>query len=371
MPTNRILIASVSAGAGHVRAAKALEQAIQQQSPDTIVKHVDVLDYSSTSMRIMFAEIYTKLVTHAPGLWRFIYDTVDDERVVRLIKQLTNILHRFNCQAFLDEVALFSPTHIICTHSFPAQVLQSTDTTVPCSLVVTDYGFHKYWLTKRAHSYFVATPFMKEELESLLTKQAVPTKVVVSGIPVDPVFYTPINKEQVKKDYGITKAAHVILVLAGGEGLVRSDQVVKDIVSSPHAKTAHIIAVAGKNDDLKKHLDDVKKQYPLANITTLGWTDDMARLMKISDVVISKPGGMTVSECIATKTPLISISPIPGQEEQNAAYMTLHGYGVTAQQTSAIPKLLSQIFDTKKSSWPTGPAASHIILSSLGLIPPQ
>ena len=329
MKKKHILVVSVSAGAGHVRAAQAIEEEVSQAYPKHSVTHVDLLDYVSLPMKKVIKELYGVIVKTLPELWGYIYQKSDNATQIRRYTMLTNKLGQLNATKFYQFLDTEQPDQVICTHSLPAQIIKQSKITehrrIPISMVITDYFFHSYWLIEEVNKYFVATPKMKWHME----RCGVPKKHIhVSGIPVSPVFYKKKDVSVLKKKYKIRKDEKVVLVLSGGQGLGQSNKIVQGLFGQVFGAPIHIIAIAGKNKRLHAALTKLKNDVPVKmNYTVVGWTDNMDEYMRIADVVISKPGGITTSECLALGKPLIAVNPIPGQEERNAQYLLEVGGG--------------------------------------------
>ena len=206
----KILIISVSAGAGHVQAARALEQTAKVIYPDHTVKHIDLMDYVTPALKSAIVDAYGFIVKNAPSLWQFIYKKTDNEKRLKHMDRLMKHVNQLNAKRLYMLLDEFSPDHVICTHSFPAQVIQQSKKkehhNIPISLVVTDYGWHSYWVLKNITNYFVATEKMKWEM----AYHHVDTPVYVTGIPVRPVFLEEKNIESLKKKYNVSKDKKII-----------------------------------------------------------------------------------------------------------------------------------------------------------------
>lgn len=341
----RLLLISVSAGAGHKRAAQALEKQAQQDYPDIAVQHIDMATLVSFPTRAAFFDSYELLVRQLPELWGIMYRASDHTRVKKLFDSAQKMLGSVDTKRFLDTVKAFHPDHIICTHFVPANILahttDSTISSIPRSIVVTDYGMHELWVSDNPAHYFVATESIKQKL---IGRSIHPDDVVVSGIPVDPIFYAKKNTTAIKEKMGVSADKPIILVLAGGQGLIATDGIVKELFSlaTPHS----IIAIAGKQKALEQRLAALlpPKHHELH---VLGWTDHIDEYMRIADIVVTKPGGITTSECIALGKPIVAISAIPGQEEANATYIAEHNLGTICNNLSAITSCIASC-QTKK-----------------------
>lgn len=324
----RVLIVSVSAGAGHVRAAEALKKTADLYFPDIEAIHIDMMDYVSAPMRMAVTDSYDLIMKKAPELWQFLYDKTNSFTVSNRFETLTTLINQINSAKFYAFVADRKPDAIICTNFLPASALMGApkkyNIHAPLSIVMTDYDKHALLLTPGLQHYFVSTEKMKWKMMQNSIEEK---RIVVSGIPVDPVFYEKKSVDDLKKKYTIPLHKKIILVLSGGQGMTESDKIIEVLYDI--AKSAVIIAVAGRNKKLEGAL---KKLTPPQNVDLkiIGWTDAMDEYMRIADVIITKPGGMTTTECMALGKPIIAIEPIAGQEEANALYILENNLGRVA-----------------------------------------
>jgi processive 1,2-diacylglycerol beta-glucosyltransferase len=152
--------------------------------------------------------------------------------------------------------------------------------------------------------------------------------VIVSGIPLDPVFYQEKNKLELRKTYGIPEKQKTFVAISGGQGLTALERIIKELFSAKEPTT--IIAIAGDNKILENRL---KKLEPPKHIKLiiLGWTNKIDDYLRLADVVISKPGGVTTTECVTLGVPMLAVQPLPGQEEENIEYLLENRYGVVAR----------------------------------------
>lgn len=357
----RLLLISVTAGAGHKRAADALEKQVHIDYPDIVVEHIDFTDYISFPTKAAFFDSYELMVRNAPTIWGLLYKSTDNEYNRKLLDISTSIFHTFETKKFIQKIKDFKPDHIVSTHFTPSDTIDrcSDDEIkrIPQSLVLTDYWPHELWVTGENHTYFVATKETKDKLH----EKGIPKKNIhVSGIPIDPIFYEKKSKKQLLKKYNIPTNVPCILVLSGGGGSIAIDTIIHKIftMQSPVA----VIAIAGNNKRLKKRLEDTQTPKHVT-YKSIGWTDRIDEYMRMADLVITKPGGITTSECVALGKPMLLISPIPGQEEANALYIEKNNYGRIMQSDKGLLELigllLTKTYTTKKR------IATKTILSSI------
>jgi len=344
----KLLLISVSAGAGHVRIAEALKKTAKKDFPNFEVKHIDMMDYVSLPIKKAIVDAYSLLIKNAPAIWGFLYKQSDDntrlEKVEKIISKGTHVGAK-KFYAFLDE---YNPDTIICTHPFPAQAIKKSTKKehrdIPVSLVVTDYGIHALWIIKDIHTYFVATEQMALQIQKIIKEQ----RVIVSGIPVQPDFFEQKDIHTLKEKHTIPEDKKVILLLSGGHGMVRIDTLAKYLLHHMTETPIHVIAIAGKNTELQKKLERITHEYVGTNsLTSLGWTNAVDEYMRIADVIITKPGGSTTSECRVLQKPIIAISPIPGQEELNTEYIVQNKLGYKATTLLQLEQFTKRILEEK------------------------
>ncbi|MBP9760774.1 MAG: glycosyltransferase [Candidatus Magasanikbacteria bacterium] len=364
----KILIISVSAGAGHVHAAKALEQTAKLRYPDGTFVHIDMMDYVSRTMRNSIVETYDVLVRTIPALWGYIYEKTNTDSRVKGISSLIKTVNHLHAKKFYTFLAEFAPDAIICTHSFPAQIIQQSKEKkwrdIPLYLVITDYGIHSFWLLSEQATYFVATNKMKWDFKH---RAFVPKDVIQSGIPVSPLFFEKKSLIDLQKKYGVLDKETVVLLLSGGQGFMKSDAVLNRLLRYSFSCPVRIIAIAGKNSRLltalKKIAEENKNVHVQINV--IGWTEDIDEYMRIADVVVTKPGGSTTSECLALGKHMIVMNPIPGQEEHNAEYIAESGYGNIVRTETDLLYYIEEVIEKKPTHEKVGMNAADIILQTV------
>ncbi len=326
MPKKKLLIISFSAGSGHVRAAEAIRKTAEIHFPGVTTVHIDLADYLPTTTKAIILKSYLFAASKIPSLWRFLYEHTNDDAGQELLEMVTQLGANINAgklYRFIDEL---QPDYIINTHFLSTKLLfaRKTPPTAPVSTVVTDYDVHEYWITEGTHTYFVAS----EKIVWKLKKKGIPYRnIVKSGIPIDPVFFTKNNVSALKKQQNIPQSKPLVLVLSGGQGIGRTIDIVTILrdLETP----CQIIAIAGNNFELQTKLATIPMPEHIS-LTALGWTDQMDQYMRMADVIVSKPGGLTTTECMTLKKWLIAAMPIPGQEEVNATFLLDHQAGSVA-----------------------------------------
>jgi len=340
----RILVLSVKAGAGHLRAAQAVTQAVRQRYPGIEVVNADTLEYTNAAFRKGYTEGYEALIRNLPSVWERIYESLEAKPANSNTKKIAALWDRLNAKDLLTFVYGFKPDVIACTHFLPAEVLgkqrDNGKLKAPVCIILTDYDIHSMWIQPGVDAYFVASDEMAHALRE---KDVGKASIKVTGIPILPDFakdYPP--REDMRRALGLNPAMRTVLVAAGGFGMMSADEVVKHLAE--RLPKAQFIAVAGNNQTLKKRLDKVATSYE-GRLKSFGFVNNMHELMAASDMVVSKSGGLTTSECLAMGLPLVVFNPIPGQEERNAVYLLERGAGLWARTAAQMVFKVESLFN--------------------------
>ena len=330
----RVLILSASAGAGHVRAAEAIELALREEFPDAHVVNQDILRLTNAAFRHFYGRTYFDVVARAPHLVGYLYDRLD--RPAKW-KRLDRARARFQRLVHLRRVVDLIESHpwdvIINTHFLSAEVIASLKDAGRCDVpqvtVTTDFYVHHMWVKDHVERYYTAT----DEAAVNLAPRVPAGSVEVTGIPVHPAFAKPLDPAACRERQRLAHDRPVVLQLGGGLGLRPMEQVHREILSS--RRPLHLVSVTGRNAVAREKLDRVPCP-PHHRRTVLGFTSQMHELLAATDVVVSKPGGLTTSESLAIGTSMIVVDPIPGQETRNADYLLEHGAAVKVNALASL-----------------------------------
>ncbi len=327
----KILLLSVSAGAGHMRAAQAIEAYAARDDGTGLAakaRHLDVMDFVTPAFRKLYTDFYIKLVNKAPALWGYLYHASHDAPKDSSMQRLRRGIERLNTRALMAQIAAFQPDAIICTHFLPAELLsralRQEQLACPVWVQVTDFDLHRMWVQERMQGYFAAT----DEVAFRMRHEGIPAdRIHVTGIPIMPAFAQVPERVQCAQAFGLDPQRTTILLMGGGAGLGSLDTVAARLLALDG--DFQLIVLAGKNTAVLAALRDLASQYP-GRLLAQGFTSEVERLMACADLVITKPGGLTTSECLALGLPMIVNAPIPGQEERNADYLLEQGVALKA-----------------------------------------
>jgi processive 1,2-diacylglycerol beta-glucosyltransferase len=339
--TSRLLILSVSAGAGHVRAAQALEAAARAATPPIDATHVDLLTLVPKEFRKLYGEKYIALVEKSPQLWSWLYAKTDRSSRDSLVGKLKRTAEKLNTRKLRGEIERLAPHAILCTHFLPAELLSRARATgrklPPLWVQVTDFDVHALWVHPHVDRYCVAS----DEVAFRLADRGVPPdRISVTGIPVMPQFSTPLERATCAAELGIDPRRFTVLMMAGGAGVGSLDDLAVRLLALPGDQ--QLVALAGRNAGLLKKLQALAKKHP-GRLFPLGFTTTVERVMTAADLVVTKPGGLSVSECLAKGRPMLLVSPIPGQEERNADYLLEAGAALKAMDGATLAYKLSRL----------------------------
>ena len=343
---NRVLLLSASAGAGHLRAAQAIEKAFAEIGEETgarrEVLHLDILNYTNKVFRHLYSKAYIDLVNKMPEVPGWFYDKLDkpwkNER-----RRLA--LDKLNTRPLVKLLRQHQPDLIVCTHFLPAEIVSWLKAKERLAsrqvIVVTDFDVHAMWLVHHYERYFVALDEARVYLEALGIP---PEKITVSGIPIDPVFGRPKDKQEMRAKHGLAPDRTTILLSAGGFGVGSVDALIAALMPLQHR--AQIVAICGRNEELRERLaKQAARLDKNANVLVkpFGYTKEMDELMAASDVVLGKPGGLTTCEALAKGLVFAIVNPIPGQEERNSDHLLEAGAGIRCNNLPTVAYKLDRL----------------------------
>jgi processive 1,2-diacylglycerol beta-glucosyltransferase len=343
MKRKRILVLSVSAGSGHVRAAQALCAAAQPAFAHLEVTHLDVMDVVSQAFRKVYADSYMKLVEKMPLAWAYLYQSTDRPPSRSAIDELRRRIQRLNTRRLDDELARVAPDAIICTHFLPAELLSHRihkgRATPPVWVQVTDFDVHALWI----HPYMAGYCVANHEIAARIVARGIALEqTFVTGIPIMPQFSQKLDRTACAAELGLDAHKPTLLMMSGGAGVGDIESLAKQLVALEY--DLQVVALAGRNDKLLKTLERIAQAHP-GRLLPLPFTRTIERVMAVADIAITKPGGLTNCECLAMQVPMIVISPIPGQEERNADFLLESGAALKAIDAASLDYKVRLLLD--------------------------
>ncbi|HEY4309064.1 MAG TPA: glycosyltransferase [Pirellulales bacterium] len=339
----RVVVLSASVGAGHLRAAEAVELALKQIAPDIEVQNRDVLDFTNAVFRRMYSNAYLDLVNYFPHFVGYFYDWLEGDGEVRprTRDRLRQAVQKLNLRAFERFLQDEQWSLVINTHFLPAELISTLRTSgklnQPQVTVCTDFDTHRLWVNQPTDRYFCAT----DEGSLHLQHYGVPAADIdVTGIPIHPVFAEPADRARCLAQQGLVGDRPILLQLCGGFGVGPVEAVFRSLLAVE--KPAEVVVVCGRNAELKETLEKIE---PSARhrVKILGLTREIDQLMACADLVVTKPGGLTTSECLARGLPMVIVNPIPGQESRNSDFLLESGAGVKVNHVCTLTAKLNEL----------------------------
>ena len=346
-----ILLFYASYGSGHLSAATAIEQYIKENYPDAKTLKIDCVEYINKSINKISTSAYKSIILKTPVLWGQVYKLLKNDTIL----DITQFSNRFMAKKIFTLFEDFEPDLVISCHPLGGQItsfLKShKKTNCKLATVMTDFASHKQWLIGKDYTdyFFVSNIEMKT---SLISEGIYPNKIYVSGIPISPNFYKNYDKENIYKSLNIENNKTNIIFFGGGSlGLSSSSNIQAILTSLLQAtdESHQIIIISGKNQKLYNDFQKtINNTYHKSQIKLIDFTTELPELLPITSFVITKPGGLTITECISTNVPIILINPIPGQEKENAQYIADNKMGIWVKESKPTSEYFHEIFNDTK-----------------------
>ncbi|MGI6113241.1 MAG: MGDG synthase family glycosyltransferase [Mahellales bacterium] len=335
----KALLLSVSAGAGHMAAAQAIKEYIDEHYPKDQAMVIDTLKYINPIVDKVIIGSYIGAVKVTPLIYKKLYEYAEKGEG---ILEATQKFNELMSSHILNLVRDFQPDIITTTHPFPMEMISTLKRKklidIPLLSVITDFTVHSMCVQSLVDGYVIANEDIRYDL---LNKGIPENKIFPLGIPVHHNFTVQVDKPLIKKQLGL-KDLPVILIMGGSLGMGQIKKIYQALAAS--TLDIQLIIVTGTNKKLKTQLDKLVKDAP-KKVVLLGYSENIHQLMAITDIIITKPGGLTVSEAMIKHLPMILISPIPGQEEKNAQYLTNMGIAAKVSGASDCTTVVAQLLE--------------------------
>ncbi|MEZ5306795.1 MAG: glycosyltransferase [Pyrinomonadaceae bacterium] len=342
----KVLILSASVGAGHMRAAEAVEKALISEYPTLEVKNIDVLQFTNPLFRRLYSKLYLDLVKSMPDVLGWIYDSLDKPWQM---ERRRLAMDRLNTGPFIKFLKKEEPDLCVATHFLPSEIISwltaKGQVSTKQAIVVTDFDAHAMWLCRNYERYFVPIEETAVYLEAVGIDK---TRISVSGIPIDPVFANRKDKIEMRRKHGLDTDRKVILVSAGGFGVGNLEPLMKafQTVSTP----CEIVPICGRNEALLKEMKSFAGRNPsgVVSFKPIGFTKEMDELMSAADLIVGKPGGLTTSEAMAKGLVFVVVNPIPGQEERNSDHLLEKGCAIKSNNLQTLGFKIDRLLSNPK-----------------------
>ena len=335
----RILILTASIGSGHTRAAEAIRAALAAH-PAAATMQVDVVDFMARDISIihyLMKRIYLLMLRFVPDLYDVFFRVAGKNASGGVVR---GAFAQVMVHTVGRVIRAYAPDLVIATHPFPegAAALWRArhGASFTLAALLTDYALHAIWLVPGVDVYFVATEAMAEGMAA----RGFDTHMVhATGIPIARADYG-LERSAAQTRAGLTKDLPTILLMGGGLGLGGMDRTLAALERME--RRLSILVVAGRNAVLEEHARTVARTSRHV-IRVFSYTDEIPTLMCAADLLITKPGGLTISEAFAAGLPLLLHDPIPGPETENAVYATRRGAAVWLHPGEAMAPAVEEI----------------------------
>lgn len=338
MTPKRIAILTLSVGSGHVRASEVIQRALYDGNEPVETRLLDALEKARFWFLASYVRPYWWMLRHAPWLWRRLF-----ERRQRKMHRATapHWVFRRGCAEVFRQLESFAPHLVIATEIGAAEIAALAKReqcfNAPILAVSTDFQTEPPWVQPEIDAYCVGSDEAKAQL---IGWGVSPNRVLNCGIPVDPAFALPFDKPDLRQALGLEARRPVVLVMGGGMGPTPLERIVESLEMC--GVPLQVMAVAGHNREVYLRLERLRGKVAL-ELHVFGWTDRIPELMAVSDLLITKPGGVTAAEGLAAAVPLVLTHPIPGPEERHVRYLEQLGVAAAARRLAEIPSVVSRL----------------------------
>lgn len=342
----KILILTASTGGGHKRAAAALEDKIKQISPETEVRVVDALKAVGKVYDKTVCGGYHFMATKIPKVYGISYKITDHRNVVYKAVMHSNTLMANKLLETIDE---FEPDVVITCHAFVttmiSQLKKHSKIGVKAISLITDYDAHRTYIGKNIDAYVLAEPQMESKLEN--TYDVDENRIYPLGIPVFDCFTKPFDKEEICRREGLDPQKPTVLLMAGSFGVTSVLDFYKQLAQK--SDNIQFIVITGRNIRLFAHLEKLIDEIGTQdNTKLLYFVKNVEDFMHISDVIVTKPGGLTVTESLACALPLAIYSAFPGQERDNADFLLKERAAIMLDKKNGADEVVDLLSDKEK-----------------------
>ncbi|MBV8602657.1 MAG: hypothetical protein JO359_13915 [Candidatus Eremiobacteraeota bacterium] len=306
------------------------------------VRIIDAYRYAMSFLSRVAADGYIGMVKTIPQLYGFIYDRVERANNVGAFRTW---LSRFSAQNLRALIGEMDPCCVVCTHAFPCGVMaeykKQIDPALPVVGVVTDFVVHPFWIYKNVDAYAVATSEMRA---TLVSRGVAREKIVTTGIPVDPRFALIPSQAQARRELGLPLDRRIVLAMGGGLGIGPLETMLEAVTRLELDAPVTAVVLVGRNPRRERRLRDWSARLPYP-VVIRGFEDNVFDYMHAADVLLSKPGGLSISEALVARLPMVLVKPLPGQEDRNTRFLFERGAALRATTARGIARAATQLID--------------------------
>lgn len=334
----KVLLLSVKAGYGHHSTAKAIIEYFEENGHQCHM--LDIFDFINPRLGNSIQDGYLLSTKYLTRTYAKAYGKLTKKDEPYDQYSLISLLSRFVSKKLEKFVMEYDPDLIIGTHSYAGVCISilADRASIDCPTIgiVTDFTVHPFWESTFLDHYVIPDELLAHEMQS---KGIAEKKLLPIGIPIKKQFTQKGDKIEARKALGIDNIP-TILIMMGSMGYGDIKKLIGEIDSYP--KNFQVLCVCGSNKKIKASVDSCTWQK---SIYSYGFVDNIDVMMDASDFIITKPGGLTTSEALAKGLPMITMNPLPGQEDRNLNFLVNNGAAIMVNETFPITEALNQLFN--------------------------
>lgn len=340
----KILILSGNYGEGHQQAAHALRKAIKARMPQAEPIVLDFMAWAHPYLNPIGRYLFMQGIKKFPQVYGYLYNkTRGNNSSSMLLKACLNM----GLGKMLKLLQEIQPTVVVSTFPIAAGVMSRLKsygvTNIPTVTIITDHTDHSSWVHPYTDHYIVGSTPVRQALQQMGVKD---TRISDIGIPVRLEFLQSYDRQALMDKHGLDPDIPTILIMGGGCGMIGDGLTMfrsLETISHP----VQLIIVCGHNEQLREQLKEGLKDSKHRIVVT-GYIHFVHELMAISDLMITKPGGITTSEAVVMKLPMLLYKPLPGQEQDNTHFLRQEGLAIEAENITDLTVKLSHVIQEPK-----------------------
>lgn len=344
MEKKKILILYSTAGLGHKKAALGINEAIKDKE-GVEVKMIDALEHANKVFRFLYTTAYVFVISKMKWLWGLSFVLTNNRIFDLLTRGARYFFESLSLKSLIPEIRDFNPDAVISTHfvltSIAEKIRSENDARPKLYCLLTDYGPHSFWLSQKIDRYFTGAEEVKIEM---LKRGIKASRITVTGIATEKEFAEEKDIEALRKEFGLEENKKTLLIMSGGFGVGPMKEVLAPL--SKCNDDLQAIVVCGHNKELYEEINAFKEKVPFP-VKVLGFTDRVSDLMATADLMVTKAGGISVTEALNARLIMILFDSIPGQESWNEELLLERGVAFKARSFKEISELVDRVFLSK------------------------
>lgn len=338
MEKKRVLLMYISKNSGHHHATIAIENSLRQASGGIETLNINALAYTNPILGNIINKTYMSVIKRKPEVWGYLYD---NPKVVQKTQHWKESVNRHGSDKLRGILQSFKPHAVVCTQAFPCGIMaeykKSVDPGIKLFGVLTDYAPHSYWTYDAVDAYFVPS---EDTGQRLVDNGISAEKIKNYGIPIEARFNNFLDKKPLYDKWGLVKGVTTVLLMGGSQGLgpIREMAAALNKINPP----LQLVVICGDNRKLYRALKKIQRTVK-KNFIVLPYVEEVDEVMELSDIVITKPGGITTAEALAKGLCMLIVNPIPGQEMMNAEFLLKNKVAIKAKSYHDVAVLVEEL----------------------------